>query len=88
MGLLRHIHVSRAKQAIVAGMVGMGRALDIQVLAEGVESEAEFAEFIVLGAAGIALFQGYYFAKPDFMALPEIPVFDLMTLALTVVGAA
>jgi EAL domain-containing protein (putative c-di-GMP-specific phosphodiesterase class I) len=50
-----------ARQAIIAGIVGISRQLDIKVLAEGVESEAEL---MTLRAAGIALFQGYYFAKP------------------------
>ena len=76
MELLRNIHISRAKQAIVAGIVGIARALDIQVLAEGVETEAEF---MVLRAAGITLFQGYYFAKPSLMALPEIAAFTAVT---------
>ena len=48
--------------------------LNIQVLAESVESEAELT---VLRAAGISLFQGYYFAKPSFMALPEIAMLAL-----------
>ena len=76
MELLRDIHLSRAKQAIVAGIVGIARTLDIQVLAEGVECAEELA---VLRAAGISLFQGYYFAKPALMALP--PVFELQKTA-------
>lgn len=71
MELLRDIDLSRAKQAIVAGIVGIARTLDIQVLAEGVESERELT---VLRAAGISLFQGYYFAKPGLMSLPDVPV--------------
>lgn len=71
MELLRNIHLSRAKQAIIAGIVGIARELDIQVLAEGVENEKEL---VVLRAAGISLFQGYYFAKPALMALPDISV--------------
>src|SRR3954462_2696527 len=49
MELLRNIHLSRAKQVIVAGIASMARELDISVLAEGVESEAELT---VLRAAG------------------------------------
>jgi EAL domain-containing protein (putative c-di-GMP-specific phosphodiesterase class I) len=71
MELLRDIHKSRAKQVIVAGIVGMARALDITVLAEGVENAEELT---VLRAAGISLFQGYHFAKPALMALPEVPM--------------
>jgi EAL domain-containing protein (putative c-di-GMP-specific phosphodiesterase class I) len=78
MELLRDVHLSRSKQAIIAGIVGIARTLDITVLAEGVESEQEL---VVLKAAGITLFQGYYFAKPGLMALPEVPAvnstFDL-----------
>lgn len=71
MELLRDIHLSPAKQAIVAGIVGIARTLEIRVLAEGVENEDEL---IILRTAGIHLFQGYYFAKPGLMSLPEVPV--------------
>jgi len=71
MELLRDIHLSRAKRAIVAGIVGIAHSLEIRVLAEGVENESELA---VLRAAGISLFQGYYFAKPGLMGLPGVPV--------------
>jgi EAL domain-containing protein (putative c-di-GMP-specific phosphodiesterase class I) len=71
MELLRDIHLSQPKQAIVAGIVGIARALDIEVLGEGVENDAELT---VLRAAGISLFQGYHFAKPALMALPEVPL--------------
>ncbi len=70
MELLHDIHLSHAKQAIVAGVVGIARALDIEVLGEGVECEQELT---VLRAAGISLFQGNYFAKPELMALPAVP---------------
>lgn len=71
MELLRDIHLSPAKQAIVAGIVGIARALDIHVLGEGVENEQELT---VLRAAGISLFQGYHFARPALMALPDVPL--------------
>jgi EAL domain-containing protein (putative c-di-GMP-specific phosphodiesterase class I) len=70
MDLLRDIHLSHAKQVIVAGIVGIARALDIEVLGEGVEREEELT---VLRAAGLSLFQGDYFAKPELMALPAVP---------------
>lgn len=31
-------------------------------------------ELTVLRSAGIWMFQGYYFAKPAFMGLPEVPM--------------
>ena len=61
MELIRGIDASAAKQAILAGIVSITNALNITVLAEGVETEAEVR---VLRQAGIALFQGYFFAKP------------------------
>jgi EAL domain-containing protein (putative c-di-GMP-specific phosphodiesterase class I) len=73
MELLRDIHLSRAKQAIISGVVGIARTLDIKVLAEGVENEQELT---VLRAAGISLFQGYYFAKPALMTLPIVAGLD------------
>jgi EAL domain-containing protein (putative c-di-GMP-specific phosphodiesterase class I) len=69
MELVRDIHLSHAKQVIVAGIVGVARSLKIEVLAEGVENQLELS---VLRAAGISLFQGYHFAKPTLMALPVV----------------
>lgn len=71
MELLRDIHVSQRKQAIIAGIVGIARSLGVTVLAEGVENDSELT---VLRAAGITLFQGYHFAKPALMALPDVPL--------------
>ena len=68
MELIRGIDTSRARQIIVAGLMHIARALDIRVLAEGVETEAEF---VVLKAAGVKLFQGYWFARPAFETLPQ-----------------
>ena len=62
MELIREIQTSPARQAIVSGIVHIGRALGIIVLAEGIESTAEA---ILLQAAGIRLMQGYHFAKPE-----------------------
>jgi EAL domain-containing protein (putative c-di-GMP-specific phosphodiesterase class I) len=73
MELLRGIDVSHARQVIVAGLVNIARQLDIAVIAEGVETEGEFA---VLRAAGIGLFQGYLFARPAFRSLAAVPWLD------------
>ena len=43
MELVRDIDTSPARQAIVAGIMGICRQLDITVLAEGIETEAELA---------------------------------------------
>jgi EAL domain-containing protein (putative c-di-GMP-specific phosphodiesterase class I) len=72
MDLLRGIDSSLARQAIIGGIVAIARQLDVIVLAEGVETEAELT---TLRAAGIDLFQGYYFAKPKIEAFQS---FDLL----------
>lgn len=69
MALVRGIDTSRARQVIASGIMHIARELDIAVLAEGVETEAEFT---VLKAAGVSLFQGYLFARPGFETLPAI----------------
>ena len=79
MELLRDIHLSHPKQVIVAALAQIARELDITVLAEGVENEAELT---ALRAAGIALFQGYHFAKPGFMSLPAVRGFTRMDVSL------
>lgn len=72
MELVRDIDSSASRQAIVAGVVGICRALNIQMLAEGVETRAEVD---TLRGIGIDLFQGYYFARPvleNFVAAGQI----------------
>ena len=66
MELVRNVASSRPKQAIVLGIVAICKALEIQVLAEGVETEGE-RDF--LRGAGIDLMQGYLFCRPAFQAL-------------------
>lgn len=51
----------RASQAICASILALGRGLGIKVLAEGVETAAEYAW---LRTHGCELFQGYYFSRP------------------------
>ena len=69
MAIVRGIESSRARQAVVAGIMHIAGALDITVLAEGVETEGEYR---VLRATGIRLYQGYWFARPAFESLPEL----------------
>ncbi len=71
MELIRGIEGSHARQVILSALVWAARNLDVRLLAEGVESEAELT---VLRAAGIELFQGYHFARPAFQALPDVPI--------------
>ncbi len=69
MDLVRGIENDRARQAIARGTIVTCDALGVRVLAEGVET---LAEFEWLRNAGIELFQGYFFARPGFEALPEV----------------
>lgn len=62
MELVRGVAVSPAKKAILNGIIAIAAELGVQVLAEGVESEAEM---LALRAAGVSLLQGYLFAKPE-----------------------
>ena len=72
MELLRGIEGSQVKKAILKGLVVIASELDIILLAEGVETAAEFE---TIKAMGIRLFQGYYFARPQletFQAFGEL----------------
>ncbi len=66
MELVRNIDTSTPKQAIVYGIAAICAALNIRVLAEGIETKAE-RDF--LRNAGIELMQGYLFCKPAFRAI-------------------
>jgi EAL domain-containing protein (putative c-di-GMP-specific phosphodiesterase class I) len=68
MALVRDIDRNPVRQAIVAGVLGTCRALGVQVVAEGVETPAEYTW---LRAQGIHLFQGYLIARPAVEALPQ-----------------
>jgi EAL domain-containing protein (putative c-di-GMP-specific phosphodiesterase class I) len=48
--------------AIVAAVVGLGHALGLNVVAEGVESEMQLAELVSLGCDRA---QGFWFARPQ-----------------------
>jgi EAL domain-containing protein (putative c-di-GMP-specific phosphodiesterase class I) len=69
MELIRGIDDSAARQAIVSGIMVIARALQIIVIAEGVETQRELS---TLRDAGITLFQGFLFAKPAIERLPDV----------------
>jgi EAL domain-containing protein (putative c-di-GMP-specific phosphodiesterase class I) len=69
MLIVRGIDDDVRRQAILSGVVHMAEALGVVVLAEGIETEAEY---LTLRAAGIRLFQGYWFARPAFESLPPL----------------
>jgi EAL domain-containing protein (putative c-di-GMP-specific phosphodiesterase class I) len=68
MNLVRGIERHGPRQSIVRAVVQVCGDLGIDVIAEGVESLAEYAWF---AEHGIRLFQGYLFAKPGFESLPR-----------------
>ncbi|MBL8512515.1 MAG: PAS domain-containing protein [Betaproteobacteria bacterium] len=55
------IDTDRGDHAIVAAVIALARALDINVVAEGVETKAQLDELRVLGCDA---YQGYLFSKP------------------------
>ena len=69
MELVRDIHQSRARQSIVRAVARMCKELQIQLLAEGVET---LDECLCLQAMGIRLMQGYLFCRPAFEACGEV----------------
>jgi len=69
MLLIRDIDRFPARLAIVRGVLAMCRELGILVIAEGVET---LAEYRVLVELGVVLFQGYLIARPAFEHLPEV----------------
>jgi EAL domain-containing protein (putative c-di-GMP-specific phosphodiesterase class I) len=61
MELLRGVDDRKPKRVIVKGILAIASDLGIQVLGEGVETQAEFN---TLTEIGVRLFQGYYFGRP------------------------
>jgi EAL domain-containing protein (putative c-di-GMP-specific phosphodiesterase class I) len=68
MNLVRGIERHGPRQSIVRAVVQVCGDLGIDVIAEGVESLAEYAWF---AEHGVYLFQGYLFARPGFESLPR-----------------
>ena len=69
MELIRNIDSDAIRQSIVRNCLNIFRDLNITPLAEGIETEAEMRW---LKEAGVALLQGYFFAKPGFECLPPV----------------
>jgi EAL domain-containing protein (putative c-di-GMP-specific phosphodiesterase class I) len=68
--LIRDIDTNTNKQIIVQSIVDLCKKLGIVALAEGVETAAERD---CLARAGIDLMQGFFFARPAFQALSDVP---------------
>ena len=69
MDLVRDIDSDPRRRAIVRAAVSMGTELDTLVIAEGIETAAESD---MLASLGVRYLQGYFFARPEFEALPPL----------------
>lgn len=69
MVLVRNIDTDARRRIIVSGICAMARGLGIQLLAEGVETEAEAR---TLRDMGISLMQGHLFARAEVQSLPSV----------------
>jgi blue light- and temperature-responsive anti-repressor len=69
--LVRNIDSRGPRQAIVRAVIQACDDLGIEVVAEGVETELEYRWF---KRAGVRLFQGYLFGRPEFESL-STPLF-------------
>lgn len=69
--LLQNIDQHHARQCIVDKIINLCDKLNIKVVAEGVETRAEYHW---LRQAGLRVFQGFYFARPGFETLPTVDV--------------
>ena len=67
--LVSDIHINGPKQAIVQAIINCCAALEITIVAEGVE---KVEEWCWLQAAGIQRFQGYLFARPLLNGVPPV----------------
>ncbi|MDI7419604.1 EAL domain-containing protein, partial [Cronobacter turicensis] len=67
--LIRDVHKSGPRQAIVQALIKCCASLEIAISAVGVE-KAE--EWMWLESAGITLFQGHLFAKPALGGIPAV----------------
>jgi diguanylate cyclase (GGDEF)-like protein/PAS domain S-box-containing protein len=70
--LISNLHADQKRQAIILAMIELGERLKIEVLAEGMENEADF---LFLQKAGCTSAQGYFIAHP----LPETALHGWVT---------
>lgn len=70
MALLRDIDKNKRRQTIVEHAVRMCRDLNVEVIAEGIET---YEELSLVCDLGVELVQGFYLARPAFQALATVP---------------
>ncbi len=61
MSLIRDIHLNPLNQALVSRILSLKSSCQVKILAEGIETEAEYQ---YLKTLGVDYVQGYYFGKP------------------------
>ncbi len=59
---IRDLHTNNSDEAIVRTVIALGNSLDLDIIAEGVETEEHLLK---LQEMGCFRFQGYYFARPE-----------------------
>jgi EAL domain-containing protein (putative c-di-GMP-specific phosphodiesterase class I) len=69
MDLIRGIDASLPRRMITEGVIRIAEKLGITVIAEGIETVAEYD---ALRAIGVRYIQGYLLARPAFRSLPRI----------------
>ena len=69
MDLIRDIDTSLPRRMIVEGVIRMATKMGIIIIAEGIET---LAEYNILAGFGVRYMQGYLFARPQIQELPEI----------------
>ncbi|WP_354692000.1 diguanylate phosphodiesterase [Phytobacter sp. RSE-02] len=67
--LIKNIHVSGPKQAIVSSLIKFSQDMGISLVAEGIE---KIDEWCWLQSSGIDLFQGFLFSRPCLNGVGEI----------------
>jgi EAL domain-containing protein (putative c-di-GMP-specific phosphodiesterase class I) len=70
MSLIREVHDNRTKQKIVRAMVTLCHDMGKQIIAEGVETRAEYDALVGLGCDFL---QGYFFGRPGKTFAPPDP---------------
>jgi len=72
---IESMHTNATSMAVVQAIIGLAKAIDLNVIAEGVETEAQFNGAKSLGCDQA---QGYYLYKP----MPYAEMIDLLKKSL------
>lgn len=67
---INQCHQDPIKREFIKSIINLGRSINAQVIAEGIETEDEFEQ---LQELGMCLFQGYLLARPEPYPSTELP---------------